>query len=78
MISLELALKCFPHKEAILYNLDVALQLKDELVEPDRIQLLCECHEALRDNRYKEAAKLSRQANYECMAIAIEHHFKEK
>ncbi len=80
LFSKELILKAFPHKEAILFNLDVAIELsigKDSLKEEDRIDFLCDCHTAIVNKDIKLAVKLAEQANYRLMARAIQYHWGE-
>lgn len=64
----------YPHKEAILYNIETAFCLKIER-EADRIEKLCKCKEALRLGNVDEAIKLSNEAHYFAMAEAIPLYF---
>lgn len=81
MFTTDIIKKCFPHKEAILYNLDVALELafaKETVAEDERIDILCSVHAALCANDIPRAAKGARAAGYNLMAAAIEYHYKEE
>ena len=76
--SKSLVLNCFPNKEAIQYNIDIALQLMNEsekLADEERIVHLCECHKALVKKRYEEASLRAAEAGYKLMGAAIKHHY---
>ena len=76
MLSDEIVRKCFPNRECVIYNLDVAISLKEyEGDEMNRIHLLCECYQAIRDNNVPEAVRLAKLADYQCMSQAIELYF---
>ncbi len=78
MFSKELILKAFPHKEAILWNLFIALEIsvqRDTLKDTDRIGFLCDCHMALYHKDIKKAVELSERAGYGLMAEAITLHW---
>ena len=71
-------LKAFPHKEACLFNLDVAIELsvgRDNLKDADRLEFLCDCHRALVERDVPKAIELSQRAGYNLMAEAIRLHF---
>jgi len=81
MFTVDLIKKCFPHKEAILYNLDVAIELAfgaEKLAEDERIDILCSVHAALCAKDIPRAAKEARAAGYNLMAAAIEYHYREQ
>ena len=70
--------KCFPTKESILFNLEIALEInsdRDGLTDLDRVELLCDCHKSIVKHNYKEAAELSAKAGYKLMAAAILLHW---
>lgn len=76
MLSKELTLKCFPHKEAVIYNIELCLQLHGKIhEEQDRVDGLCEVHRYLREENYKLAIDRSRRAGYNLMAQAIALHW---
>jgi hypothetical protein len=76
MLSEKLVRKCFPHKEAVLYNLDVALSLLDKnIYEEERVTKLVWCYESLRKGDIDEAVKHAERAGYRCMAQAIRLYF---
>lgn len=79
--SKELILKAFPHKEAILFNLDVAISLsvaRDNLKDESRIEFLCDCHAALQHKDVKLAIDMAEKAGYQLMAQAIATHWSEQ
>lgn len=81
--SKQLILRCFPTRESVLFNIDTALQLldktkKDDKLEKDRVNLLCQCHQALVKNDINEAALFAIKANYSIMAEAILLHWHAK
>jgi len=79
-LSNELVLKCYPHKESILYNLDIAFFLhnkKRNWIDGDRIETLVKCRQYLQNGNSQEAYKQAKKANYLCMAEAILIHWKE-
>ena len=81
MFSRELILKCFPHKEAVLYNLHVAIELSLEhntLQDDDRIDILCECHNFLVEKDLIQAVNRANKAGYFLMAAAILEHWKNE
>ena len=78
MISDKTVLDCFPHKEAILYNLDVAANIREKHGELDRLYNLCRCLYHLQNGNINKAVRRARQADYSCMARAIEIHFKKE
>lgn len=76
--SKELVLKHFPTKEAIVFNLNIAVELAaqaDTLPDSDRIDFLCDCHRALQVGDVKKAIELSERAGYSLMASAIKTHW---
>lgn len=76
MLTDKTVLKCFPHKEAILYNLDVAISLAGQKVhEEERIDKLVWCYECLRKDDIEGAIRNATFAGYECMAKAIAIHW---
>ena len=76
MLSQELILKCFPNKECILYNLEIALSIHHaKTEEPDRVNFLCQCYHFLRNNQINEAIQSAEHAGYRCMARAIQYHY---
>lgn len=78
MFSHQLIKKLYPHKETILYNLEVAIQInhsRESMTDLDRVDKLCDCHAALVNNKIEEAAELSKAAGYNAMAEAILFHF---
>ncbi len=79
--SKQTILKAFPHKEAVLWNLDVAITLsleRDNLKDVDRVDFLCDCHRALQNKDVKKAIELSEKAGYSLMAAAIKEHWDDK
>lgn len=81
VFSNELILRCFPHKEAILFNLNVAVELaasRDSVEDFDRIDHLCKCHEFLRIGSIDKAENSATMAGYRLMAEAIQYHFATK
>ncbi len=78
MFTASLIKKCFPHKEAILFNLDVAVSLANDqgvLEDDDRITLLCQCSRLLQVDNVAGAVKAAELAGYNLMAAAISYHF---
>lgn len=76
MLSKELTIKCFPHKESVLFNIDLCLQILGATEsEPDRIESLCRVHQSLRDNNILDAIEKTRRAGYILMAQAIALHW---
>lgn len=78
--SKQLILKAFPHKEAVLWNLDVAIEVsleRDNLKDMDRVDFLCDCHKALMAKDIKKAVELAERADYSLMACAIKHHWPQ-
>lgn len=76
MLTDKTVLKCFPHKEAILYNLDVAVSLAGQKIgEEERIDKLVWAYECLRKNDVNGAVQNVTFAGYECMARAIKLHY---
>jgi len=76
--SKQTVLKAFPHKEAILFNLDVAISLsveRDNLKDESRIDFLCDCHKALQNKDTKLAIDMAEKAGYQLMAQAIATHW---
>jgi hypothetical protein len=72
--SKELLFKCFPHRESILYNLNIAIELsvaRDTFEDTDRIGFLCDCHLALQEGDIKKAQELAALAGYNLMAQGI-------
>lgn len=81
MFTASLIKKCFPHKEAILFNLDVAISLANDqgvLEDDDRITLLCQCHRLLQVGNAGAAVEAAKLAGYSLMAAAIAYHFGSK
>lgn len=79
--SKQTILKAFPHREAVLWNLDVAIEVsldRDSLKDTDRLDFLCDCHAALQHKEVKKAVELAERAGYSLMAAAISHHWVEK
>lgn len=79
MFTASLIKKCFPHKEAILFNLDVAVSLANDqgvLEDDDRITLLCQCSRLLQVDNVAGAVKAAELAGYNLMAAAIAYHFE--
>lgn len=70
--------QCFPHKEAILFNLNMAVEIADSnecIADEERVRLLCECRRCLEGQRIDEAIEAARSAGYNLMAEAIKFHF---
>ncbi len=72
MLTNKTICKCFPSKESVLYNLDVALTMSRQ---DDRIESLCMCHQALRENRLDDAVIFAERAGYACMSRAIQKYW---
>jgi hypothetical protein len=72
--------QCFPHKEAILFNLGVAVELanaSESIQDDERIHLLCSVMRCLEDKNWDGAISAARAAGYNLMAEAIKVHFEQ-
>lgn len=77
-LSRELTLKCFPHKEAVIYNIELSLQvLQDSTEDIDRATKLAEVHNLLREKKIVEAVSLTERIGYKLMSLAIGIHWNE-
>lgn len=78
MFTNDIIKKCFPHREAVLFNLDTALTIAYESESPaedERIDKLCKCHSYLRAGDIEKAIEMANAANYLLMAEAIKLHW---
>lgn len=78
MFTNDIIKKLFPHKEAVLFNLDTAVTIayeKESPAEDERITNLCKCHAYLRAGDIEQAIEMARIAHYLLMADAIKLHW---
>lgn len=78
MFTNDIIKKCFPHREAVLFNLDTAITIayeKESPEEDERIDNLCKCHAYLRAGDIEKAIEMANAANYVLMAEAIKLHW---
>jgi hypothetical protein len=74
-LSDELVRRCYPNKEAVVYNIDISVVLSRQVDATERIKLLAQCHEALREDRIADAIHLAEISQYYCMSQAIALHW---
>jgi hypothetical protein len=70
--------QCFPHKEAIMFNLDIAVEIASSnecIADEERVRLLCQCRRHLESGNVGDAVEAARSAGYNLMAEAIKFHF---
>lgn len=78
VFTVEIIKKCFPHKEAVLFNLDTAITIayeRESHLEDERIDKLCKCHAYLRASDIEKAIECAVLAHYHLMAEAIKLHW---